>query len=414
MDDSLQRPRLRPVDAFPVDAGPRRLICLRDPLNITTRIVGLPPQTVFIVSMMDGEHDLMEIQCEHLKQFGEILPTPDLEQLIAELDQNLLLESAHFQRHLKSLEDAWAAASTRTPTHAGSGYDPDSEVLAARIEGYFLEREGPGKPPGGDPPSDRRLAGIIAPHIDFTRGGSTYAWAYRELLADSEADTFVVLGTSHAPLSRYFSVSRKHFDTPFGVLETDLDFLDQLEKRTGQPLESDSLVHRSEHSIELQSIWLRYLLRGRPCKIVPILCGALIPMIANGGSPRDEPEIVRFLDALRKTLADYDGRAVLIAAADLAHIGTGFGDPEPPAWTYMQAVEQADLKSLQACVALNGDGFFRQIQAEEDRRRICGLSPIYAFLESIEAGRGQLLKYRQCIDPSGFRNVTIASAAFYR
>ena len=32
-----------------------------------------------------------------------------------------------------------------------------------------------------------RTRALIAPHIDFHRAGSTYAWAYREILARSDA-----------------------------------------------------------------------------------------------------------------------------------------------------------------------------------------------------------------------------------
>lgn len=411
--NSAEYPHLRAVEAFPVDVAGRTLLCLRDPMNVSTRIIGVPPPALFLISLMDGKHSLLDIQTEYLKRFGEIVPTPDLEKLIADLDESLMLEGPHFEAYLAELDRSWREAPERPQSHVGSGYEGDPSLLAGQIEGFFTDAEGPGAPPA--PGSESKpLAGIIAPHIDYTRGGPTYAWAYRELLRDGAADTYVILGTSHVPLSRYFSVTRKNFATPFGPIATDTAFVDQLEKRMGEPLETDPLVHRGEHSVELQTVWLSYLMQRRAIRIVPILCGSLGPMIMSGEAPQSDPEVKRFIEALRATLRDYGDRAVLIAAADLAHMGTGFGDPEPPSDAAMREVEEADRQSMDAAVRLDAADFFGGIQAEQDRRKICGLSPIYAFLETIDAQRGELLKYRQCNDPTGFRNVTIASAAFYR
>ena len=58
----------------------------------------------------------------------------------------------------------------------------------------------------------------------------------------------------------------------------------------------------------------------------------------------------------------------------------------------------------------DAEGFFRVIQTEWDRWRICGLSSIYALLGTLDAKQGQLLKYSQWPDPVG--TVTFASAIF--
>ncbi len=38
---------------------------------------------------------------------------------------------------------------------------------------------------------------IVAPHIDFHRGGPAYAWAYKSLVESAGADLYILLGTSH-------------------------------------------------------------------------------------------------------------------------------------------------------------------------------------------------------------------------
>jgi len=391
------------VEAFPVEVDGRRIICLRDPANLSPRVVGLAGPTLFLVSLMDGTRTLRDLQSAVAKRFSDVIPLPDLERLVEELDESLLLDSPHFREHLARMERDYLEAPHRAATHAGSGYEADADALAARLDGWI----------GATAPREAldRVAGVIAPHIAFQRGGPTYAWAYREL-SRSAAETVVVLGTSHVPLSRYFSVTRKDFATPFGTIPADTAFLDSLEERMGERLESDPLVHRGEHSVELQAVWLQRM--GRPLRIVPILCGSLHEEIASGASPREQDEVARFLEALGATLREYGERAVVIAAADLAHVGTGFGDEKPPDAALLRSVEDGDRASLDAATRLDAEGFFRVSQEENDRRRVCGLAPVYAFLAALDADHGELLEYRQCVDPSGFRTVTIASAAFFR
>ena len=60
------------------------------------------------------------------------------------------------------------------------------------LDGFFLHPDGPGAVDGA---ASGPLAGILAPHIDFQRGGPTYAWAYRAL-AESEPQNGSSIATS--------------------------------------------------------------------------------------------------------------------------------------------------------------------------------------------------------------------------
>jgi hypothetical protein len=53
--------------------------------------------------------------------------------------------------------------------------------------------------------------------------------------------------------------------------------------------------------------------------------------------------------------------------------------------------------------------FYESVAKDGDRRRICGLSPIYTLL-SVLGQPGRLLKYGQAPDPNG--TVTFTSFAF--
>ena len=53
------------------------------------------------------------------------------------------------------------------------------------------------------------------------------------------------------------------------------------------------------------------------------------------------------------------------------------------------------------------------MRREQDRRKICGFSPIYTLLHLIKAGEGKLLKYQQAVESNSQSVVTFASLAFY-
>jgi hypothetical protein len=64
---------------------------------------------------------------------------------------------------------------------------------------------------------------------------------------------------------------------------------------------------------------------------------------------------------------------------------------------------------------MRGDaaGWFGEIQKERDRRRVCGLPPIFAMLECARPGAGSLTAYAQCpADEEGGSLVSIASLVY--
>ena len=75
MDDI---PRLRPIDAFPVEQDGKTLIYLKDPLNLATPI-GISPVGYFILAHFDGRHSVVDIQEAYAKKFGSLLPADRVE-----------------------------------------------------------------------------------------------------------------------------------------------------------------------------------------------------------------------------------------------------------------------------------------------------------------------------------------------
>jgi AmmeMemoRadiSam system protein B len=252
---------------------------------------------------------------------------------------------------------------------------------------------------------------LLAPHIDFHRGGPTYAWAYREVLERSDADCFVILGTCHTGMRDPFATTLKAYETPLGPAAVDRDFVEVLGRRYGDNLLASEAAHRIEHSIEFQAVMLRWALGDRrPFTVVPVLASFLHEAVWEGGPPEGDARVPRFLDALGETIAASRRRVCLIGGVDLAHVGPRFGDAAPNTPASLVEVEREDRAMLDAVMAGDAAGFYESVARDGDARRICGLSPIYAFLRALPGTPGRLIRYQQWPDPAGA--VTFCAAAF--
>jgi hypothetical protein len=91
-------------------------------------------------------------------------------------------------------------------------------------------------------------------------------------------------------------------------------------------------------------------------------------------------------------------------------VGPRFGDPAPVSAADRERVEREDRLMLNAVVSGDARGFFESVARDGDRRRICGLSPIYAVLRVLGGRAGALRHYGQWPDPQGV--VSYASVVF--
>jgi AmmeMemoRadiSam system protein B len=404
-------PRLRAVEAFPVEHEGQRCIALRDPAGFTDQIAVLPGPLLDLVSLFDGEHPVEEIREVLRRRHGEAPSVQQIAALVDRLDDAGFLETERFEVRRRATEDAFRRSPVRAAAHAGGAYAGEADGLRDQIAGFFAHADGPGSRDGIPESQAGRLSALIAPHIDFHRGGPTYAWAYKEVLERSDADLYVILGTCHAGMPDPFALTLKPYDTPLGPVPVDRDFSEALARRAGQDLLASEPAHRAEHSIEFQAVMLQSLLGGRrPFTILPVLASYLNEAVWAGTEPEADPRVPRFLDALRETMEASSRRVCLVAGVDLAHVGPRFGDPEPNTEASLAIVEREDRVMLESVVAGDARGFFAHVAADRDARRICGLSPIYSLLRILPEAPGRLIEYRQWPDPEGA--VTFCAVSF--
>jgi len=221
----MEKPRMRPVNAFPVKISGQDMICIQDPFKYSKNAIFVAEPAFFIISLMDGHHSLQDIQEQFMKRYGELLYQEHLEKIIRDLDSGFFLANKRFADYKKGLEEEFHQQKIRQSLNDGTSYSKDPEKLKEEIKGYL--RSASDTPASSEKPE--KIKGIIAPHIDFKRGERCYGSVYNKI-KESPAELFLIFGTAHLPSKNLFTLTKKDFETPLGITETDRKFISLLEK----------------------------------------------------------------------------------------------------------------------------------------------------------------------------------------
>ena len=427
LDNPEAIPPLRALDCTVARREGQPVVRLQDPLGISPA-AEVSLALLSIVRLFDGKRTVLDVQAEIARQTGQILPAGQLQQVIQDLDSAYFLDSDRFRARLREVMGEWENSPVRPPQHAGGpSYPEEREALGRTLDALTL-RPGAVDPSGLR--SDRPLRAVFAPHIDFERGGHVYTWAYHEVRRrvsapeDGPGPVFVILGTCHQHMDQPFAVTRKGYGTPLGTAETDGRFIERLERLSGADLLKDELCHKAEHSIEFQTVFLRHALGARRFTLVPILAGGFHEAVLQGVAPENDPGVERFLDSLAETVVrtrKEEGReTVLVGSVDLAHVGQHFGDKDRLTDRFLDEVRERDQALLAAAETVDSKAFFEEVCRDGNRRRVCGVGPMYTILCVLERlgassgtmAAGHVLAYDQAVDKGADLCVSFASMAF--
>jgi AmmeMemoRadiSam system protein B len=409
MEDWCERPKLRALEATMVaDGAGGRALMLRDAEAIADEAVLVPAHAIAIVARFDGHRTLKQIAGEASRVSGMHIEASAVRSLVDELDAALLLESPASEARRWQVTNAFRRDTVRRATHAGGAYHDDPATLARFIEEECFLKACSALPGG-------RIVALSAPHMDLWRAASGYGHAYRACAQglSPEVDTLIVLGTCHAPMRRPFAVCEKTFETPLGDFAPDHAAIAELSAGARFDIREEEYLHKQEHSIEFQAVFLKHLLGDRRATIVPVLCG-LGEAQTSRSDPTRDPEAESFLSALQEVCERRGRRVLVVSGADLAHVGPRFGDARALDEAERRALRARDEASIRCATDGDAAGFFADVAEDQDTRRVCGLGPIYTLLRLVAGrSRGQVLNYDQCIDPIEGSIVSHASLGFY-
>lgn len=400
MDLTDVLPRLRPLDIIPTrDSNDQPCIQVFDSSQISEQGLVISWAGYFVMAHMDGQHTGADVQKQFQERFGQKIPLAEIEKLVEILDRALFLYTDRFESVYAERVAAYRAADARD----NRDRYPDADALRAELLGIVAG--------GSAAPVNGELRGLIAPHLDYGRGKPCYADVYATLSAiESPYDRYVILGTNHHGRSTGVVATRKAFQTPLGRVESDIGFVDRLEGALGADLCAHEMDHAGEHSVELQVHFLQVISGGSSFEIVPVLCPD--PCGPTGLRPADGygPDLDAFADALGRLVAEDDRRTLVIAGADLSHIGQRFGNVDKTTPELLEVVAQADRQFLDSLESRTEDDGLELIRGGGNATSICSAGCIYAALRSLPGCSCRVLRYHQAVDIPAETSVTCASA----
>ncbi|MFW6055119.1 MAG: AmmeMemoRadiSam system protein B, partial [Thermodesulfobacteriota bacterium] len=163
-----------------------------------------------------------------------------------------------------------------------------------------------------------------------------------------------------------------------------------LREKAEKILAESDYDHKLEHSIEFQSLFLKYLFKGNEIRLIPVLCGSLQYFLPEYSRQAFLDLAGPFLERLRLIVAK-EG-TLIIAGVDFSHIGPKFGH-EVPAKQLQTEAEEHDSALLAALGRQDPDQFWEVSRQAGDRYNVCGFSALACLLEVLPACRSELLHY---------------------
>jgi len=380
-----------------IEENGEKLIFMHDTGRTVEQPVKMPASIMPALQKLDGMTDLNEFTELIKKQYGSDVTIDSTINLINELE---------FLGYLLTPTHDLLVKNQRPAVCAGNSYPKDPVELRSYLDYILSTSNKESIKPNADT--------IIVPHIDYQIGEGShkaYSSAYNAI-RDTKADLFVIFGTSHYGSSARFMMSERDFHTPLGVVKNDVDLLYKLNQELSYDLTVDEIAHRLEHSIELQIIMLKHIFADREFSVLPVLIGSFHDFVMKRELPGSDSMFSEFIDSLKNVILKSGRESVYIASVDFAHVGRRFDD-EFNAELILDELKAEDTELINHLAKGEYDDFFNAVSSVGDRRRICGLSPIYSMLKLREKKQGELLHYHQWNDKPTSSAVTFASIAYY-
>ncbi|MGB9771915.1 MAG: AmmeMemoRadiSam system protein B [Candidatus Kapaibacteriota bacterium] len=407
MDKNRIIPKLRGDIVFRVlENGTEKNILLYDESKIANQPLIFPIEFASILQFFDGKTTFGQLEKIIAQNYpGDTTQfLENLEILVEDLNILCYLETPYYQK-IRDDFISYQNSPIRPPVCIGNSYPSEKGELESFLANLLnsAEKYTPNK----------NVNAIIVPHIDFAIGKPAhhvYAKAYKTI-EKNNYDAFIIFGTSHYGNSDYFMFTNKDFETPFGIAETEREFIAELSSFLPLDITFDEQAHRFEHSIEFQIVLLQHTFKNPKIKVVPILVGPFHEFIYENSLPISNERINSFINGLRTKIFEKFKNPLFVASVDFTHFGRKFNDPFD-AMEHIDSIQLHDQKLIEHIQKCNPDGFFTEVSKVKDRFKICGLSPIYSLLSVVRPTKGHFLAYDYWDDSANKSVVSFASFCF--
>ncbi len=383
-------PKLRPIEVGRAsNDDDDDLVVVHDPTGLAGVAVSVSMPALFLLTLMDGRHNLDSIQREFHEQFHQSVSMTTLTQLVEQLQSARLLEGPAFESfYQQRLEEYRAQPTRRMSDLAELGFNGEDPTAAMNRLFDWKNVDF----------ANRNIAGIVAPHLDYPRGQPCYLEAYSVLRTCRNFRRFIILGTNHFGRSTSFVTTTRPFETPLGTTSVDTGFIEKLEYRCEGSLRRFELDHQREHSVELQVLLLQLLFGPDQIKIVPFLCPN--PCGPPDLELADHPDVDAsvFCEQVKDMLKEDATPTCVIAGADLSHVGAYFGDGTPLTDEVLNQTREADERVLMWIARNDPNGLIDELNETSNPTKICSIGCLWALMAILPDAHPELLKYHQAVN----------------
>ena len=283
--------------------------------------------------------------------------------------------------------------STRKPFVKGKFYKDDAKELRKQIMACFQSEFCIGKKKKIQDmkiKSKRHIRAGIVPHAGYEFSGACSANFYKEMLQHELPNLIFIIGSNHSGFSS--ALTTDDFETPFGTAKTDVEIVNKLSNELG--IDISELVHRNEHSIEVQIPFLQYIykIRKQKFRIVPLIIAEDIDYADAGRKIR---EIISEFEENRKE----SKKSTIIVSTDLTHYGMKYGYSPyfGSVKSVLQKIRNHDLKAISIIKQLDSKKLLSFVNISQPT--ICGVYPVLVMMEALEnVKKASLLKYYTSAD----------------
>lgn len=429
----LQKPRVRPLRGMPVqgqtpDGQNVQMLGLMDARQVSDKMLVVPPAAQLVLPLLDGQHGLGDV----VGKVGRGLTEDVLKDLLVQLDDAAFLEGPNFQKLMADTRAQFDAAEFLPP--ASTAAFAESLVVAALGQNATQEQkdeQGPRRLREAmdqwmgkalekveKPSFDELPRAIVAPHLDYGRGWINYGHIYGRLRVCEKPARVVILGTNHFGFGTGVVGCDKGYQTPLGTSPAAKDLIQKLRAALGDKLFEHRTDHENEHSIELQIPWIQHVFgKDDSGREIPVFGALVHDPAANNGLSYDGTgvDFDPFVDALKSAIAQLPGRTLVIASADLSHVGPAFGDQKPLAGDaqdvvqFRNSVHQHDINCLQSIVQGKPQDLVASMAWQQNPTRWCSTGNLVAAATVTGSSAIELLNYGAAMDQQGQTMVTSAA-----
>lgn len=261
----------------------------------------------------------------------------------------------------------------RQPVVAGQFYPGSEGKLRAALSQLIPENASP-----------QTVKGVISPHAGYVYSGAIAGQLYARIAIP---DTVLIIGSNHhgtgVPAALY---PDGEWLTSLGATAINSRLNSLLLQHTPF-IQSDSVAHQLEHSLEVQLPFIQFL---RPDVTISAIC------ISHG----DYPHLRDIGHGIAAAILEYDGEVLIVASSDMTHYESA------------DSAREKDQQALERVLALDAKGLLEVCHSR--RITMCGVAPVTVMIEAVlhlGATEAELVAYGTSGDVTGDNHQVVGYAA---